>query len=120
LLTDPDAGVRFWAATGCAALGEAAAPAAGALEPLLADPSPDVRIAAAESLCLIGRRDVAIQTLSELLSHEHPSVALRAMNALENLGDLARPAFEAVRQTAARADGYVKRAADRAIETLAP
>ncbi|MDZ7619295.1 MAG: sulfatase-like hydrolase/transferase [Patescibacteria group bacterium] len=120
LLADPDAGVRFWAATGCAALAEAAAPAADALESLLADPSPDVRIAAAESLCLIGRRDGAMKVLTNLVSHEHPSVALRAVNALENLGDLARSGYEAVRHVADRADGYVKRAADRAVETLAP
>ncbi|MDY0168830.1 MAG: sulfatase-like hydrolase/transferase [Thermoguttaceae bacterium] len=120
LLGDDDSGVRFWAATGCAALGAGAAPAADALEPLLDDPSPDVRIAAAESLCLIGRPAAALATLEKLLSHGHAAVALRAVNTLENLGDLAKPALGAIRQTAAGAEAYVKRAADRAVEVLGP
>lgn len=120
LLGDADSGVRFWAATGCAALGEGAAPAADALEPLLDDPSPDVRIAAAESLCLIGRPGPALATLQKLLSHENSAVALRAVNTLENLGDRAKPTLGAIRRAAAGSEGYVKRAAERAVEVLEP
>ncbi len=120
LLDDPDAGVRFWAATGCAALGEKAKPAADALAPLLDDPSPDVRVAAAEALCLIGRREAALDTLASLLEQTHWAASLRAVNTLENLGELARPALPAVRKAAANANGYVKRAADHAVEVLSP
>ena len=120
LLADDDSGVRFWAATGCIALGDAANPAAGALEPLLNDPSADVRIAAAEALCLIGRCESGLKTLETLLEHDHPSVALHAANALGNLGDLARPALPAIKETAKKADGYVKRAVDHTLEVLQP
>ena len=49
--------IRYWAAMACAAFGEAARPLAAAAKPLLDDPSPVVRIRAAEFLGQIRETD---------------------------------------------------------------
>lgn len=83
LLKDKDSGVRYWAAEGCLALGDKAAPAKETLETCLTDKSPNVRIAAAEALCAIGKNDRAMRVLAEALNHENGYVRLHAANALD-------------------------------------
>lgn len=111
LLGHEDSGVRYWAATGCAILGSKAAPAADRLRKLLEDPSPSVRIAAAEALCKMGRAGDGLPVLIELAGETKAPYALHAVNVLEEIGPLARPAL-GVLERAAKASGYVGRAAE--------
>ena len=113
LLGDGEPAVRWWGATGLVALGEAAAPAAEALLEAIEDPAPNVRIAAAEALCNIGRVDDAMPVLIAGLKHDTPFIRLRAINVLDRLGPRARPALEAIRNarpsTKSHVGGYVGR-----------
>ena len=57
LLDDPHPCIRYWAATGCLILKDKAGPATAMLRQMArSDPSPDVRITAAEALVEIVRR----------------------------------------------------------------
>lgn len=102
---DPDAAVRYWAALGCCVRGQAGlketAAALPALEPLLKDPSSSVRITAAEGMCWLGRADAGLPALVDALDGE-PFDALLALNALEALGDIARPSAAQIAAKAGR------------------
>ena len=82
------------------ALGKEAEPAESALKSSLEDPSPIVRIAAAEALCNLGHVDDMLPVLTDGLKHATPYVRLRAINALDRLGQKARPALPAIRAAA--------------------
>lgn len=101
-LRDEDGGVRYWAAVALAVKGRAAAPAAEALGKCLADEWPDVRIAAAEALCRLGRPDEAVKVLSGALGDEDYWVRIHAAAVLHELGEMARPALPAMKQAAAQ------------------
>ncbi len=94
LLADEDSGLRFWGAVGCFALGREATGARETLQTRLQDDSPDVRVAAAESLCLLGDTEGALHTLGELLDHENEYARLHAANALDNIDEAARPLLD--------------------------
>lgn len=80
-LNDPDPSVVYWAATGCCALGKAAAPAKAALLRTLDHSSWEARIPAAEALCYLGEQDKALPVLIEALKGT-ARVALYAATAL--------------------------------------
>ena len=86
-LKSPNQYIRYWAATGCAILGEDAKKAKKELESCLTDESPDVRIAAAESLYQIGGKQEAINTLGEILFNDNQYVVLHALNVIQELGN---------------------------------
>ena len=94
LLHNPDSGVRYWGASGLHCLGEAARPAMPDLEAILTDPSPDVRTLAAWALCGLGECEKALPVLEANLRHDAEPVALLAANALEYIGEPARPVIE--------------------------
>ncbi|MBM3861148.1 MAG: DUF229 domain-containing protein [Verrucomicrobia bacterium] len=96
LLKSGDAGVRWWAAQGLAGLRAEAQPAGGALENALKDDSPEVRIAAAESLCHLGKDKLGVPVLLNALRHEAIFVRMQALNAFIQLGDLAKPHMEKI------------------------
>ncbi len=98
LLADPDSAVRYWAAVGLTALGPEAEPAADGLQRLLDDPSPDVRLAAAEALCGLGREKKALPAIVEALAHDSGWVRLHAAVVLVALGDKARDAAPQMKQ----------------------
>jgi len=106
LLADADPAVRWWGAVGLVALGARAAPAEPALRKALADPAPNVRVAAAEAMAHLGRTDEALAALTEALAHPSPCIRLRAMNVLDRLGPAARPALAAIEKAPTK-DGYV-------------
>lgn len=101
-LADPDSAVRYWAAMGLLMRGAAAtSEAAPALRKALADPSPYVRIVAAEALARYGDardRNKALAVLLELAPADRNGVyvSLAALNAIDGLGEKARPVREAV------------------------
>jgi len=107
LLKDAEPAVRWWGAVGLVALGDKAAPAADALTGATEDPAPNVRIAAAEALCNLGRHDRAIPVLVAGLKHETAFIRLRAMNVLDRLGGKARPVLADIRGAAKGVGGHV-------------
>ena len=116
--SDPEAAVRYWAAMGWLILGEEAATGRESLGALLRDSSGDVRVVAAEAVCLLGEPKRGLSVLTQELRNENGKTGLAAMNALEALGDIADPALAAVREIAVLegADNYLVRAAETFIE----
>jgi len=93
LMKDPECAVRRWGAIGLVALREKAGPAAEALQAALKDRSPDVRLAAAEALCAVGRAQAAMPVFVELLAHESRIIRNETLLALCRIGEPARPAL---------------------------
>lgn len=119
--SDADSGVRYWAVTGLLMRGERAV-AAGRVElrKALEDPSPSVRIPAAEALGRYGEAEDLKRALDVLLelsnAEKHGNwVAIAALNALDYLNDRARPVREAI----ARLPKEDPRAPKRAREYIA-
>lgn len=111
--------MRWWGAMGCVMLREKAAPAAEAILRRLEDPSPLVRVAAAEALCWTEHQQKAVATLADMVSsHPNARVRLRALNALDHIGDRARPALAAIEKACTDSDNYVVRAAKTAAAVL--
>ena len=103
---------------GCLILGEEATTSRESLQALLSDSSGDVRVAAAEAVCLLGDSERGLPILTQELRNKNGKIGLAAMNALEALGDMADPALAAVREIAVLegADSYLVRAAETFIE----
>ena len=98
-LKDENPLVRYWGATGCLILGEAAKSAQNNLKELLDDTDPDVRIAAAEALCNLGQSGVATPVLIEALNEENLMVRVHVLNSLEILGgEVAKAAIPKVKE----------------------
>jgi len=85
-LRHSEAGVRWWAAMACRMRPELAQAERGRLGEMLADENPSVRVAAAEALA---GTEAAVEVLlkSADLLHSDYHDALRALNALEDLGE---------------------------------
>ncbi|MCX7047522.1 MAG: sulfatase-like hydrolase/transferase, partial [Candidatus Sumerlaeota bacterium] len=111
-LGDENECIRYWAALGCVMLRAKAAEAAPTLLKHLQDASGSVSVAAAEALCHIGQTDKGLPALTELLlKNKNQRVRLQAANALQNIGDKAKPALPAIEQALqSDTDDYVKRA----------
>lgn len=117
-LKDPDATVRFWAATGCLILAEKAETAVKDLITLLSDADGDVLAVAAEALVAIGQVDVGVNALIKLLQHSNSKVVLRALNALPEMRVKAAPARTALQALTEHQDDYVRRAASYLLQTV--
>ncbi|WP_067483308.1 sulfatase-like hydrolase/transferase [Actinomadura hibisca] len=112
-LDDRNEVIRYWAASGLLMQhGNAARPAVRALTRRLdTDPSPQVRVVAAETLARLGHTSRPIAYLTETLDgHADPRVRLQAINALTYLGDAARPALPAIERAAESKDEYLRNA----------
>ncbi len=97
LLADSDSAVRYWAAMGLLMRGrEAVRAQRDALARALDDPSPDVRIAAAEALgrygdeADAGRATALLADLADW-SRQEVFVPMAALNAIDALGERAEP-----------------------------
>jgi len=117
-LGEEDSGVRYWAATGCAALGAAARPAQAKLLAMIEDQSPSVRVAVAEALVRIGHADAGLDLLDQGLRDDDPRVVLHAVNVVQALGRDAGPVLPTVAQIADKHDNHVRNAARWAIASL--
>ena len=84
-LSDPHPVMRYWAATGCLILKEKSAPAKAKLQSLLADPSNDVQVVAAESIAWLGEAEAAVKTIAGVLKNGNPYEVLAAQNTLDFL-----------------------------------
>jgi len=99
-LDDDSEPVRWWAAQGCAMLGEKAASATAVLERRLKDPSGAVAVASAEALARIGKPDLALPVLEHWIKRTGATVR-QAGNVLDRLGEIARPALPAMKEVLA-------------------
>ena len=82
-LKDTNSAVRYWAATGLFILGEHAKPAIPQLKEALRDPSGNVRIITAETLCNHGYIEEGISILKEELNNPNDLTKLYALNAID-------------------------------------
>lgn len=119
-LHHPNGVMRYWGATGLLILKDKAAPARAELTAVAAtDAWPAIRTVAAEALCHVGATDQGLKVLSEIATAklEFPP-RLMALNSLDSLGDVARPALPAVRQVSNDPNEYILRAAGPLIAKL--
>jgi len=124
LLADSDPAVRYWGATGLAALGGEARGAQAELTLALRDGSPNVRIAAAEVLCTLGHEKDALPVLVGALQDADPRVRLHAAAVLVALGEKARDVLPQIQEAAADRGQdnhalYTRWALEHAVESLA-
>jgi arylsulfatase A-like enzyme len=101
--------IRYWGATGCTIQGEADAMAMSQLRKLLKDPSPSVRVAAAEALDVLGDKRTGFDGLIDILKEtDDPVVSLEALNITQALGVMNNVPKD-VWAKACKAGGYSKR-----------
>jgi HEAT repeat protein len=118
MLGDPDSGVRYWAAEGCLALGKDAAPAQTALTDCLTDSAGNVRIAAAWALCKISQNPKALEVIVTELDNPNRWIRLHAANALDYLGEQARPYESKMKAKLNDEVNYVVRVMEKALADL--
>ena len=119
-LENGNAVIRFWATMGCVNLGEAAKPAAGELTTLLKDDVADVRVNAAEALVLIGQEKQGLDALIKEAPGTNEWAAVRALNALDELGEATRPVIPALKQImqSDQKNKYIPRTANHILNKL--
>jgi uncharacterized sulfatase len=130
-LGDTDSAVRYWAATGLVIGGtEAVRAAKSQLKAALKDAAPAVRVAAAEALGRFAGPEgvqAAIPVLLDLarIDKHGVYVSLLALNAIDALGDQAKPARDRIAALPRKASGtpprtetYVPRLIDDLVEKL--
>jgi HEAT repeat protein len=100
LLRSPDAALRWWGATGLLALRAAAGDARPALTAALEDPSPDVRLAAAEALARLGPVEPVLPVFRAALRAPDAATRLVALVAAGRLGRAAAPLVPDIRGAA--------------------
>jgi len=118
-LDDPAASVRYWAVIGLQHDGRGQR-TRDAVADMLRDPSPVVRIAAARALCDWGGDKQALPVLIAGLRQTQGSARLHAAIALEQIGEKARPAIEALRAAKTDPFEYVQRVSERTLRKLTP
>ncbi len=96
LLQHPDAAVRWWGVVGLWRLRREAAPAAGFLRRALRDSCPELRLAAADACCEIGRMEEAVPFVQSALAHPEALVRLAALNVVDRMGPVGQRLMQAV------------------------
>ncbi len=100
LTRDEEPIVRWWATMGLVMSGDGGRELQAALQELLSDASPLVRVAAAEGIHQTGHSDQALVVLQQALQHDTPFVRLRALTTLYRMGEAAGPALPAIKNAA--------------------
>lgn len=101
--------VRYWGATGCTIQKSDGTTVRKSLAKLLQDPSPSVRVAAAEALYVLGEKETGFKGLIRTLSEtSDPVVALEALNITQALGVM-KDVPEEIWARACRTGNYAKR-----------
>jgi N-sulfoglucosamine sulfohydrolase len=90
-LSDENAVVRYWAATGYTIYSAGATANRKDLAKLLRDPEVSVRIAAAEALYFSGEKAQPVAVLKDALKSINRMARVQALNVLENIGTDAQP-----------------------------
>jgi arylsulfatase A-like enzyme len=124
-LNDPDSTVRYWAAMGLLIRGQSGLDAGAAqLRKALADPSPSVRIIAAQALGKYGSSEDLSRSLDVLitlaaLDRNGVYLSMLALNAIDDLGTKAAGRVEAIRALPRRDSSVDPRLADNVDRLLA-
>lgn len=113
-----DSGVRYWAVVAVGQMGKGAREAERRLLTALDDPTPEVRVWAAFALAPMGRDEAALEVLIRELGNEEKGARLQAAHALDELGDLARPAIAALQEATSDEFDYVGRVSRHALWEL--
>ncbi len=111
-LNDKYGSVRYWAVVGLknnCDTDRQRKQATQAITQLLQDPSPIVRIAAAETMCDWNEQKQSLEVLVELLQNESRSVQLNAAIALDRIGEKARPVKHYIEAASKGPDEYVQK-----------
>lgn len=99
-----DSAIRYWSAMATLMRGKDALPAEKAsMKDMLKDDSPSVRIVAAEVLATFGEKDDVEPAMKVLLMHADAKmnslyISLAALNAIDRLGEKARPIAKEIRE----------------------
>lgn len=93
-MSDTDAAIRYWGATGIGNIGTDAASATGAMQKALKDESAVVRIAAARALCRLGKPKNALPVLAKELKRGAQWERLHAAIVLDQIDETARPVLK--------------------------
>jgi arylsulfatase A-like enzyme len=121
-LSNPDGNVRYWAATGLLIIGKAARPHIAALRNAATEDGwPSVRVVASEALCRNGEIDEGLFVLGSIAAETDLPFPprLQALNAIEELGAVAKPLLAILQPIAAEEDPYLSRAAGATVAKLA-
>ena len=118
-LDDPAAAVRYWGATGFGVHPKLTAAHATLLKRHLPDKSAAVRVAAARALALTSDREEAVAVLIREVENGLEWVRLAAAQALDDIGETARPAITVLRKAREKDENrYVSRVANHALNAL--
>ncbi|APZ92452.1 sulfatase-like hydrolase/transferase [Fuerstiella marisgermanici] len=126
-LRHEDAIVRYWAATGIGNRGDLRETffiPTSLFIALLSDESENVRVAAARVLAEIGQDELALNSLSKMLDEGTQWARLHAAIVLDEMGEKARPAIDAMKRNKDYRDGlvakgkYVVRVLNKALNDL--
>jgi len=120
-LNDKYGSVRYWAVVGLknnCNTDSQRREAKQAIARLLRDPSPIVRIAAAETMCDWEQEKQSLEVLIELLQNESRSVRVNAAIALDRIGEKARPVISHIEAASKDPDEYVQKVARHTLRYL--
>ncbi len=120
-VNDRNASVRYWAVIGlhnASPESQAIERAKPAVAKRLNDPSPVVRIAAAQAMCDWGSEQDGLPVLVEALKHPSETVRLYAATALGQIGEKARPALPQVKAAMSDPSEYVPRVVKYVLQRL--
>ena len=112
--------MRYWAVVGLSNLGKAARTSqVPLLRKALGDSSANVRVAAAQGLCMLDLEQEGLPVLVRELASEKEWIRLASSIALDGIGAKARPAIPALREALDdQYNKYVVRVANRALNQL--
>ena len=118
-LGDEDSAVRYWAVTGIGNIGTDAVSARDRVMACLEDAAPSVRVASARALGRMNRPDKALPVLIDTLSGPHQWARLQAAIVLDEMGPMARPAEDALKQALEdQPNKYITRVANHALNVM--
>jgi arylsulfatase A-like enzyme len=117
---DKDDAVRYWGVVSLLAMHADGDPVHEGLTTALEDPSPSVRVVAAEALCACGQEEKGIEGLIAAAEAGPEYARIRALNALERQGAKATPVIPRIEalQESKEAPALVHRAAEAALVRL--
>ena len=102
LLSDSDSAVRYWAVVALSVIGSGAPPVNEALTGRLEDSSPNVRFAAAGTLCKMGLCENALGVLAEGLEDWREETVLYAAREIQSIGNKACPIVQQIKEAQGR------------------
>ncbi len=119
-ITDNDPVIRYWALTGIGNIGVAEDEVLELSKKAMKDESPNVRIAAARAVALLGDTDSALEVLRKELRSEHQWGRLAAAIVIDEMGEPGRKVVKDLKEVLStrQPNKYILRVANRALNDL--